>query len=117
MTAPIINHLGRAGTSVGANYRNADEAESKRDFRHTIAICRKEAKATKFWLRMIAKAAPVTENSRKYSLAGNETTPSDFLLSHQQTRSEHQQRAPHLMTRYSTILGHWSLDLGPSLPV
>ena len=58
VTAPIINQLVRAGTSIGANYCEADEAESKRDFRHKIAICRKEAKETKFWLRMIAKAAP-----------------------------------------------------------
>lgn len=58
VTAPIINQLVRAGTSIGANYCEADEAESKRDFRHKISICRKEAKETKYWLRMIAKAAP-----------------------------------------------------------
>ena len=58
VSAPIINQLVRAGTSIGANYCEADEAESKRDFRHKIAICRKEAKETKYWLRMIAKAAP-----------------------------------------------------------
>jgi len=57
VSAPIINQLVRAGTSIGANYCEADEAESKRDFRHKIAICRKEAKETKYWLRMIAKAA------------------------------------------------------------
>jgi four helix bundle protein len=48
VTAPIINQLVRAGTSIGANYCEADEAESKRDFRHKIAICRKEAKETKY---------------------------------------------------------------------
>ncbi len=58
VTAPIINQLVRAGTSVGANYCEADDAESKKDFRHKIALCRKEARETKFWLRMIAKAAP-----------------------------------------------------------
>ena len=58
VSAPIINQLVRAGTSIGANYCEADEAESKRDFHHKIAICRKEAKETKYWLRMIAKAAP-----------------------------------------------------------
>jgi four helix bundle protein len=57
VSAPIINQLVRAGTSIGANYCEADEAESKRDFRHKIALCRKEAKETKYWLRMIAKAA------------------------------------------------------------
>ena len=58
VTAPIINQLIRAGTSVGANYCEADDAESKKDFRHKIALCRKEARETKYWLRMIAKAAP-----------------------------------------------------------
>jgi four helix bundle protein len=43
---------------VGANYCEADDAESKKDFRHKIALCRKEARETKYWLRMIAKAAP-----------------------------------------------------------
>ena len=58
VTAPIINQLVRAGTSVGANYCEADDAESKKDFRHKIALCRKEARETKYWLRMIAKTAP-----------------------------------------------------------
>jgi four helix bundle protein len=62
VTAPIINHLVRAATSIGANYCEADEAESKRDFRHKIAICRKEAKETKYRRRMIAKAAPAQKS-------------------------------------------------------
>jgi hypothetical protein len=33
----------------------ADGAQSKKDFRHKIAICRKESKESKFWLRMIAR--------------------------------------------------------------
>lgn len=61
VTAPIINQLVRAGTSVGANYCEADDAESKKDFRHKIALCRKEARETKYWLRMIAKAAPASK--------------------------------------------------------
>ncbi|MBU1045810.1 four helix bundle protein [Patescibacteria group bacterium] len=58
--SPINNSLVsqgiRAATSVGANYCEADGAESKKDFRHKIAICKKEAKETMHWLRMIAKA-------------------------------------------------------------
>jgi four helix bundle protein len=48
----------RAGTSVGANYGEADDAESKKDFAHKIGICRKESKESKHWLRMIAAAVP-----------------------------------------------------------
>ncbi len=55
---PLIGQLVDAGTSVGANYMEADGAESKKDFRHKIAICKKESKETKHWLRMIRKANP-----------------------------------------------------------
>lgn len=48
----------RSGTSIGANYMEADGAESKKDFKHKIALCKKEAKETKHWLRMISKANP-----------------------------------------------------------
>ena len=58
VSTPILSQLIRAGTSIGANYCEADDAESKRDFRHKIALCRKEARETKYWLRLIAKAAP-----------------------------------------------------------
>ena len=53
---PLINQTIKSGTSVGANYMEADGAESGKDFKHKIAICKKEAKETKHWLRMIAKA-------------------------------------------------------------
>lgn len=56
ITAPLITQFVKAGTSLGANYGEADEAESKADFRHKIAICRKESKESKHWCRMLAKA-------------------------------------------------------------
>lgn len=58
VTIPLIGQLVRAGTSVGSNYCEADCAESKKDFEHKLGICKKEAKETKHWLRMIAKAVP-----------------------------------------------------------
>lgn len=65
VTLPLINQLVRSGTSIGANYCEADGAESKKDFRHKIGICKKEAKETKHWLRMIAKAVPeLTQQAR-----------------------------------------------------
>ena len=54
----LIRQIVRSGTSIGANYMEADGAQSKKDFRHKIALCRKEAKETKHWLRMIARANP-----------------------------------------------------------
>jgi four helix bundle protein len=58
ITTPLVSQLVRAGTSVGANYCEANDAESKKDFRHKIGLCRKESKETKYWLRMIAVASP-----------------------------------------------------------
>ncbi|MDD5164197.1 MAG: four helix bundle protein [Patescibacteria group bacterium] len=55
---PLIPQLVRAGTSVGANYCEADNAESKKDFKHKIGICKKESRETKHWLRIIVIAAP-----------------------------------------------------------
>ncbi len=55
---PLIGQLVRAGTSIGANYMEADGAESKKDFQHKIGLCKKESKETKHWLRMISKANP-----------------------------------------------------------
>ena len=66
VTGPLISQLVRSATSIGANYCEADDAESKKDFRHKIGICRKEARETKYWLRMIASAEPsLKENARK----------------------------------------------------
>jgi four helix bundle protein len=62
---PLISQIVRAGTSIGANYMEADGAESKKDFQHKISICKKECKETKHWLRMIAKANPDRRNECK----------------------------------------------------
>ncbi len=58
VTRPIITQLVRSGMSIGANYCEADNAESRKDFIHKIGICKKEAKETKYWLHMISIAAP-----------------------------------------------------------
>jgi len=58
VTLPLIGQLVDAGTSVGANYGEANDAESKKDFRHKIGICRKESKESKHFLRMVAVAVP-----------------------------------------------------------
>jgi len=58
VTSPLVSQLVRSATSVGANYCEADNAESKRDFRHKIGICRKESREVMHWLRMIATAVP-----------------------------------------------------------
>jgi len=58
VTIPLISQIVRSSTSVGANYCEADDAVSKKEFKHKIGTCRKESRETKLWLRMIAAAAP-----------------------------------------------------------
>jgi len=65
ITLPLINQLVKAGTSVGANYCEADNAESKKDFRHKIGIVKKESREAKHFLRMMITAVPERENEAK----------------------------------------------------
>jgi four helix bundle protein len=65
VVSPLLSQLIRSATSIGANYCEADDAESKRDFRHKIGLCRKEARETKYWFRMIARAAPNTADAAR----------------------------------------------------
>ncbi len=58
VTNRIISQLVGAGTSVGANYVEADDAVSKKEFLKNIGTCRKEARETKHFLRMIVRAVP-----------------------------------------------------------
>jgi four helix bundle protein len=50
----------KAGTSVGANYREANRARSKADFRNKIDICETEASETQYWLEMIIEVGWLT---------------------------------------------------------
>lgn len=54
----LIDQVTRSGTSVGANYREANETETKKDFLFRIRICRKEGKETIYWLNLIIEANP-----------------------------------------------------------
>ncbi|MDP3965824.1 MAG: four helix bundle protein [bacterium] len=52
----LVNQVVRSATSIGANYMEANQASSKKDFRNKIGICRKEVNETKYWVRMISSA-------------------------------------------------------------
>jgi len=58
ITRPLINQLVKCATSIGANYCEADDAESSKDFVHKIGICKKESREAKHFFRMIASAVP-----------------------------------------------------------
>ena len=53
ISKPLIVQLIRSATSIGANYCEANNASSRKDFKNKIYICKKEAQETKYWLRLI----------------------------------------------------------------
>jgi four helix bundle protein len=58
VTNRIINQLVGAATSVGANYVEADDAVSKKEFLKSIGTCKKETREVKHFLRMAVRAVP-----------------------------------------------------------
>jgi four helix bundle protein len=68
-----IKQLVKASGSVGANYIEANEALSKKDFKVRIKICRKESKESRYWLRLVdTQGEPELEKERDYLI--NEST-------------------------------------------
>jgi len=65
VTRRLIDQLVGAGTSIGANYCEADDAVSKKDFRHKISICKREAREATFFLRMLARAVPELQDEAR----------------------------------------------------
>ena len=65
ITKRLISQLPGAGTSVGANYCEADDAPSKKSFRNSIATCKREARESKYFIRMLVKAAPELREEAK----------------------------------------------------
>jgi four helix bundle protein len=73
VTNRIINQLVGAGTSVGANYVEADDAISKREFLKSIGTCKKETREVKHFLRMAVRAVPeLKREARKLWLEARE---------------------------------------------
>ena len=59
----VALQLARSSTSSFANYGEVQSAESRRDFIHKLAICLKELRETRTWLKFIRKMALVPEES------------------------------------------------------
>lgn len=59
ISSPIINQLVRSGTSIGANYVEANNASSRKDFTNKMFICKKESAETKYWLKMLLSGCPI----------------------------------------------------------
>jgi len=58
VSRPLVHQLTRSATSIGANYSEANNASSRKDFRNKAIIAKKEAQETKYWLRMLKPCYP-----------------------------------------------------------
>jgi four helix bundle protein len=58
----------KAGTSIGANYREANRAESRNDFIHKVGIVEKEAAETQYWLELCEEGKLGDTDQRKWLL-------------------------------------------------
>lgn len=65
VTLPLIDQLVRSGTSIGANYFEANGASSKKDFKNKTFICKKESKETQYWLRLVANTLENEESKQE----------------------------------------------------
>jgi four helix bundle protein len=65
-----VKQLVRSSGSVGANYIEANESLSKKDFKHRIRICRKEVKETRYWLRLVDSREDTAVEKARTSLIG-----------------------------------------------
>lgn len=58
----LLSQLAKSGTSIGANVEEAIGAQSERDFLHKISISYKEARETKYWLRLLKDLGDITSD-------------------------------------------------------
>ena len=61
----VRNQITKSGTSIGANYREANRARSRADFKNKIKICESEASETQYWLEVIVETGWLTRDKIK----------------------------------------------------
>ena len=63
-TRVIAFQLGKSASSIGANYREANRAESREDFVHKVSIALKECAESHYWLQVLLELRPDSENCK-----------------------------------------------------
>ena len=69
----IAFQLAKASTSVGANYEEAQAAESSKDFVHKIGVVSKESRESNYWLRVLNEVLPISLKTEKFQNLLNES--------------------------------------------
>lgn len=69
----IVNQLAKSSTSIGANYEESQAAESKDDFIHKIGIVSKEARESRFWLKLLNELLKDENQKKQLNVLLNES--------------------------------------------
>ena len=94
VSQPLVRQLVRSATSVGANYCEAVEAGSPKEFSYRVSICKREARETQYWLRMLAVAEPSSsEVGRTLWTEARELTLI-FAAAHRNSKGSVKERKP-----------------------
>ena len=64
----VVNQLAKSGTSIGANYREANRAESRADFVHKISVVEKESNETVFWFEVLLESVLINPEQKSVGL-------------------------------------------------
>ena len=83
----------KCGTSIGANYREANRAQSRQDFIHKIAIVEKEASETQYWLELFEAADIGNPDSRLWLLEESSELVAIFTSIGKSTKSKQKIKA------------------------
>jgi four helix bundle protein len=88
---PIVSQLVRSATSIGANYLEADDAGSRKEFHYRISLCRRESRETGYWLRMLVAAIPsMRESARTLWTEANELNRIFAAINRHRDRPSHE---------------------------
>ena len=100
-TGEVIEfQLVKAGTSVGANYREANRAESRNDFIHKLAIVEKESSESLYWLELCNEAKFGNIELRQWLMQESRELLAIFTSAGRTSKANRQ--APHLQYRNSS---------------
>jgi four helix bundle protein len=86
----VTYQLVKAGTSVGANYREAGRAESRNDFIHKVAIVEKESSESRYWLEISYEVKLGNQELLKWLLPESEELLRIFTSSGKTAKSRNQ---------------------------
>jgi len=118
----ISNQLLKAGTSIGANYREANRAVSRRDFTYKISIAEKEASETMYWLEICLETSLGARQTCEKLLAESTELLAIFTAIGRSMRSDKRSLEEKTRTQVSTTpepgyaRGHFDSEIEDLIP-